>query len=33
VLETDSGREYIVEKLGDSYLKIAQELLEEMERD
>jgi hypothetical protein len=33
VLETDSGREYIVEKLGDSYLKIAEELLEEMERD
>ena len=33
VLRTDSGREYILEKLGDHYLKIAQELLEEMEKD
>lgn len=32
VLETDSGKEYIIEKLGDHYLKIAQELLEEMEK-
>lgn len=32
VLEIDSGREYIVENLGEYYLKIAQELLEEMER-
>jgi hypothetical protein len=33
VLRTDSGTEYILEKLGDHYLKIAQELLEEMEKD
>jgi hypothetical protein len=33
VLRTDSGREYIIEKLGNSYLKIAEELLEEMVRD
>jgi len=33
VLETDSGREYIVEKLGNSYLKIAEELLVETEKD
>jgi hypothetical protein len=32
VLETDSGREYIIENLGEDYLKIALELLEEMER-
>jgi hypothetical protein len=31
VLETDSGREYIIEKLGKDYLQIAEELLEEME--
>jgi hypothetical protein len=33
VLETDSGKEYIIEKLGAHYLKIAQELLEEMEKN
>jgi hypothetical protein len=33
VLAMDSGREYIVDKLGDHYLKIAQELLEEMEKN
>ena len=33
VLETDGGREYIVEKLGDYYLKIAEELLKEMEKN
>jgi hypothetical protein len=32
VLETDSGREYIIEKLGEVYLRLAEELLEEMER-
>jgi hypothetical protein len=33
VLETGSGREYIIKKLGNAYLEIAKELLEEMERD
>jgi hypothetical protein len=33
VLKTESGVEYIVGKLGKGYLKIAEELLEEMERD
>jgi hypothetical protein len=32
VMETDSGREYIIEKLGKRYLKIAYDLLEEVER-
>ena len=32
VMETDSGREYIIEKLGKRYLKIAYDLLKEMER-
>jgi hypothetical protein len=32
VLGMDSGREYIIENLGEDYLKIAQDLLEEMER-
>ncbi len=31
VMETDSGRDYIVEKLGVPYLKIAEELLKSME--
>ena len=31
VMETDGGREYIVEKLGIAYLQIAEELLKEME--
>lgn len=31
VMETDSGRQYIVEKLGNSYLQIASELLKQME--
>ena len=31
VMETDGGREYIVEKLGIAYLRIAEELLKEME--
>jgi hypothetical protein len=30
-METDSGRDYIVEKLGVPYLKIAEELLKSME--
>ena len=33
VMETDGGREYIVEKLGIAYLQIAEELLKEMESD
>lgn len=33
VLKTESGAEYIVEKLGKGYLKIAEELLVEMEKD
>jgi hypothetical protein len=32
VVETDSGRDYIIEKLGKRYLKIAYDLLKEMER-
>ena len=32
VLETYSGREYIIEKLGKRYVKIAYDLLEEMKR-
>ena len=32
VLETDSGREYIIEELGEIYLRLAEELLEEMEK-
>jgi hypothetical protein len=31
VMETDGGREYIVERLGDAYLQIATDLLKEME--
>lgn len=31
VMETDGGREYIVEKLGIAYLQIAEELLKQME--
>jgi hypothetical protein len=33
VMETPSGREYIVEALGEPYLKIAEDLLKEMEQD
>jgi len=33
VLETDRGREYITGKLGNAYLRIAEELLKEMERE
>jgi hypothetical protein len=33
VMETDGGREYIVERLGDAYLQIAEGLLKEMESD
>jgi hypothetical protein len=33
VLKTESGAEYIAEKFGRGYLKIAEELLEEMEKD
>jgi len=33
VMETDGGREYIVERLGDAYLQIAADLLKEMESD
>lgn len=33
VMETPSGREYIVEALGEPYLKIAADLLKEMEQD
>jgi hypothetical protein len=33
VLETDSGKDYVVEKLGDYYLKIAEQLLREMEME
>jgi hypothetical protein len=33
VMETPSGREYIVESLGKSYLKIAADLLKQMEED
>ena len=33
VLETDRGRAYITGKLGGDYLRIAEELLKEMERD
>jgi hypothetical protein len=33
VLKTDSGKEYLRETLGSLYPKIAEELLEEMERD
>jgi hypothetical protein len=32
VMETDNGREYIIEKLGKRYLRIAYDLLKEMER-
>jgi len=32
VMETDSGKEYVIEKLGKRYLKIAYELLEEVEK-
>jgi hypothetical protein len=31
VMETDGGREYVAEKLGDAYLQIAKNLLKEME--
>lgn len=33
VMETPSGREYIVQALGEPYLKIAEDLLKEMEQD
>jgi len=33
VMETPSGREYIVEALGEPYLKIAADLLKEMQQD
>ena len=33
VMETDGGREYIVERLGIAYLQIAADLLKEMESD
>jgi hypothetical protein len=33
VLETEGGREYIIGKLGNAYLGIAEELLKEMDRD
>jgi hypothetical protein len=33
VMETPSGREYIVQALGKPYLKIAEDLLKEMEQD
>ena len=33
VMETDGGREYIVERLGERYLQIAADLLEEMASD
>jgi hypothetical protein len=33
VMETEGGREYIVEKLGEPYLQIAVDLLKEMESD
>jgi hypothetical protein len=33
VMETDGGREYIVERLGKPYLQIAEDLLKEMESD
>ena len=33
VMETHGGREYIVERLGEPYLQIAADLLEEMESD
>lgn len=33
VMETEGGREYIVEKLGEPYLQIAADLLKEMESD
>jgi len=33
VMETDGGREYIVETLGIAYLQIAADLLKEMESD
>lgn len=32
VMETESGREYIIEKLGKRYIKVAYDLLKEMER-
>jgi hypothetical protein len=32
-METPSGREYIVQVLGEPYLKIAEDLLKEMEQD
>ena len=33
VMETPSGREYIIQALGETYLKIAEDLLKEMEQD
>ena len=33
VMETDGGREYIIEKLGIAYLRVAEELLKEMKSD
>jgi hypothetical protein len=33
VMETDGGREYIVERLGEPYLQLAADLLKEMESD
>jgi hypothetical protein len=33
VMETDGGRDYIVERLGEPYLQIAADLLKEMESD
>jgi hypothetical protein len=33
VLGTESGREYIIGKLGNAYLGIAEELLKEMDTD
>ena len=33
VMETDGGREYIVERLGESYLQIAADLLKEMKSE
>jgi len=33
VMETPSGREYIAQALGEPYLKIAEDLLKEMEQD
>jgi hypothetical protein len=33
VMETPNGREYIVQALGEPYLKIAEDLLKEMKQD